>query len=141
MNDVFTAALVHDLRGLESEMTAMATKGPEDREDPGADNVSNRFQGPKGKVYHRAREVLAIWNAPDNDTQARMWIAFVVNHPHEFLLQRPGDFAVASLRRKAESALSEIPGSKRIAWVNEALELKSIGKWYRDVRDWLLDLE
>ena len=137
MNDVFTAALVHDLRGLESGMTAMATKGPEDREGPGADYGGGEFQGPKGKVYHRAREVLAFWHAPDNDTHARMWIAFVVNHPHEFLLENLDDFSVASLRQKAESALSKVPDSNRVAWTNEALQLKPMGKWYLGVRDWL----
>lgn len=141
MNDVFTAALVFDLKKLEPEVTQMATLSPEDREDPGADHASSQFQGPKGKVYHRAREVLALWHAPDEDTRVRMWIAFVLNHPYEFMLQSPDDFAVSSLRRKAKSVLSTAPDSKRVAWTKEALEHRPLGKWYLKVQDWLYHLE
>ncbi len=103
MNELFAVALALDLRALAPEIQHLASTGPEVPDGECANGWGGNFTGPGNSRYHFARHVTSLWQEPDADTLARMWMAFVIAHP--------GDFARTSiialkLRERFRSALT-----------------------------------
>lgn len=84
IDNLFRTALALDLRSLAPEIQHFATSGPTVPDGESTSSCKNNPDEPCLHRYHSARHVIALWQEPDADTQARMWAALLLNSPYDF---------------------------------------------------------
>jgi hypothetical protein len=136
MNYHFTKALAYDLRILAPEIAAFANDSPDTEDGDGANYSGGNFKTPLGQRYHIAREITALWSEKDEETLARMWIAFVAAHPDDFQEHNEP----SAIRQLAAKHIRALPSEARKEAITAILKEIPIPEYYADSLKWLKSL-
>lgn len=83
-----------------------------------------------------AREITALWSEKDEETLARMWIAFVAAHPGDFQdSEKP-----SNLRELAAKHIRALPAAERKEAIAAILKEIPIPEYFADSLKWLNSL-
>lgn len=86
---LFCAIWAADLREFSPTLALLATRSPEEVEDPRVHSVVPGPKPLKGPT-HLARQILSLWQEPDHLTRVRMLTAFIADgHQYYVLITQP----------------------------------------------------